>query len=119
MNKTKTGGDAATLGERLRQERKNKGWTQAQLAERADTTQAVIQKIENAKSLRPRKIDAIAHSLGVSPSWLMFGSESDETLDREATAIARAWSKLKEPARSALKEAILQLESDVEANNEA
>ena len=54
------------LGQRMRQRRQEKGWTQEQLAVRAGTNQAVIQKIENGKSLRPRKIDQIAAVLDVS-----------------------------------------------------
>ena len=48
-----------TLGERLRYRRRQMGWTQEQLAVQAGTNQAVIQKIENGKSLRPRKIDEL------------------------------------------------------------
>lgn len=97
-----------TLGQRLRKARKDKGWTQEQLALRADTTQAVIQKIENGKSLRPRKIDKIADVLGVSAAWLQFGTETVDTNDDEAAEVARIWSRLDEPYRSSLKEAILE-----------
>ncbi|MES9926977.1 MAG: helix-turn-helix transcriptional regulator, partial [Candidatus Thiodiazotropha sp. 6PDIVS] len=41
-----------TLGSRLRRKRRERGWTQEELALRAGTNQAVIQKIENGKSLR-------------------------------------------------------------------
>ena len=61
------------IGPRLRQTRLDRGLTQARLAERADTNQAVIQKIENGKSLRPRIIMDIASALDVNPAWLQFG----------------------------------------------
>ncbi|MEJ1422089.1 MAG: helix-turn-helix transcriptional regulator, partial [Candidatus Sedimenticola sp. (ex Thyasira tokunagai)] len=44
----------AEISTRLRETRKAAGLTQVQLAVRAGTIQAVIQKIENGKSLRPR-----------------------------------------------------------------
>lgn len=100
-------GESQTLGERLRRRRRELGLTQEQLAERAGTTQAVIQKIENGKSLRPRKIDRIASALDVKPAWLMFGSDRFDALDREAMQIAEAWGRLDEAARSELRDRIL------------
>lgn len=106
VNNDKQGPD--TLGKRLRAARKERGWTQEQLAVRADTSQAVIQKIENGKSLRPRKIDKIAEVLEVSPAWLQFGTETENPPDAEALELARVWSGLDEPYRSSLREAILE-----------
>lgn len=101
-----------TLGSRLRRTRKEKGWTQEQLAQKTGTSQAVIQKIENGKSLRPRKIDRIAEVLDVSPAWLQFGTETTgptaDMPDSEALEVARIWSGLDEPYRSTLKEAIME-----------
>ena len=96
-----------SLGERLRSKRREMGMTQEQLAERADTTQAVIQKIENGKSLRPRKIDKIAAALGVKAAWLMFGSDRFDHVDEEAMEIASAWSRLDEGLRNELRAKIL------------
>ena len=96
-----------SLGERLRQKRKEMGWTQEQLAARAGTTQAVIQKIENGKSLRPRKIDKIAAPLGVPPAWLMFGDSSYDDLDSEAIEVLRAWQKLDLESRRSFKQQLL------------
>ena len=101
--------DLGTLGQRMRYKRLDKGWTQEQLAARAGTNQAVIQKIENGKSLRPRKIDQIAEVLGVNPSWLMFGDESSPMLPQDARSIAEAWNKLPEPHRSRIQQEILNL----------
>ena len=98
-----------TLADRLRRARKQRGWSQEYLASRADTSQAVIQKIENGKSLRPRNIERIAKALDVRPAWLMFGVTEVEDLDEEAVQVARAWSRLKEPERSAMKETIRRL----------
>ena len=89
-----------SLGERLRHKRKEMGWTQEQLAARAGTTQAVIQKIENGKSLRPRKIDKIAEPRGGLPAWLMFGDERYDDLDAESMEILGLWKKLDTEARA-------------------
>jgi transcriptional regulator with XRE-family HTH domain len=99
----------ATLATRLRRARKEHNWSQQKLADRAGTTQAVIQKIENGKSLRPRNIVALAEALEVEPSWLMFGASETAELSPEAIAVAKAWSELNEPDRSSLKEQLLQL----------
>ncbi len=96
-----------SLGERLRCRRREKGWTQDQLAAHAGTNQAVIQKIENGRSLRPRKINEIASALEVTPSWLMFGEEPNNSLSTEARTVAEAWSRLPEPFRSRIRAEIL------------
>jgi len=98
---------SGSLGERLRQKRKEMGWTQEQLAARAGTTQAVIQKIENGKSLRPRKIDKIAEPLGVLPAWLMFGDERYDDIDAEAMQILIAWQKLDPESRDQFKRQLM------------
>lgn len=97
------GCDTETIASRCRLARQAKRWTQDELAKQAHTTQAQIQKIENGKSLRPRNLERIAHLLGVSPAWLMFGRSE---VDDEAMQIARMWSRLKEPHRSILRSII-------------
>lgn len=101
--------DLESLGGRLRRRRKELGWTQMYLAEQVGTSQAVIQKIENGKSLRPRILEQIAEALEVKPAWLMFGVEEVGELNEEAIELARAWSRLSEPHRSAMKDAILKI----------
>ncbi len=96
------------LGQRMRFRRQEKGWTQEQLAVRAGTNQAVIQKIENGKSLRPRKIDQIAAVLDVNPAWLMFGDELASPLPAEAMEVAEAWHTLQEPHKSRIRQEIME-----------
>ncbi len=98
-----------TLANRVRKTRRSKSWTQQKLADLAHTTQAVIQKIENGKSLRPRNIVALAKALEVDPSWLMFGASGTESLPLEAIAVAKAWSELPEPQRSSVKDQVMRL----------
>lgn len=101
--------DISTLAGRLRSRRKAFGWTQVQLAESVGTSQAVIQKIENGKSLRPRILEELATALEVSPSWLMFGVEEVGELSGDALELARAWANLPEPHRSAMRDAIFRM----------
>ena len=65
---------AAPLASRVRLKREEKSWTQAELAAKAGTTEAEIEKIENGKNVHPGDIEAIADALDVSPWWLMFGA---------------------------------------------
>ena len=97
------------LGDRLRHRRRQMGWTQEQLAVQAGTNQAVIQKIENGKSLRPRKIDAIATVLEVNPAWLMFGDEKAAALPDEARDLAQTWLDLPSYERERLRNEIYRL----------
>lgn len=97
------------LGARLRKRRRDLGWTQTELADKVGTSQAVIQKIENGKSLRPRILEELAAALGVKPAWLMFGVEEAGELSDDAIELARAWARLKEPHRTAMREAILRI----------
>lgn len=61
------------IGDRVRTMRQARGLTQTQLGDASATNQAVIQKIENGNSLRPRQIMRIAQVLEVNPAWLQFG----------------------------------------------
>ena len=98
-----------TLGERLRYRRRQMGWTQEKLASKSGTNQAVIQKIENGKSLRPRKIDDIAAVLEVSPAWLMFGDDKALPLTDNARELAELWMGLPEQERSLILKQVRQL----------
>lgn len=100
---------AETLASRVRTARRRRGWSQQQLATRANTSQGVIQKIENGNSLRPRIIGAIAEALEVEPAWLVFGARETARLSPEAIAVAKAWSKLPEPERSSVRDSVMRL----------
>lgn len=70
-----------------------------------------MQKIENHKSLRPRILEELADVLGVSPAWLMYGDTGAtcQEVDDEALAVARTWSTLEEPHRSAMRDIIFRI----------
>ena len=112
LNKEGRGSD--TLGARLTDCRVAKGWTQHQLAAQVGTSQAVVQRIETGKCKHPRIIHELAAALDVSPAWLMYGVNVIDGLEEEAIETARAWSKLSEPHRSALREMILAVAAEAD-----
>ena len=85
-----------SLGERMRFRRRELGLTQDELALLSGTNQAVIQKIENGKSLRPRKLDVIADALKITPAWLVYGDEKNTQLNPEAKKVGKLWMRLSE-----------------------
>ena len=64
-----------TLGERVKTERRAKGWSQAELAQRVtkagyQITQGGIAQIERRGETEPKSIVQLAQALGVSVTWL-------------------------------------------------
>lgn len=98
-----------TLAKRLKYVRTKKGLTQEQLAQMAETSQDVIQKIENGKSLRPRNIEKLAKALGTSPAWLQFGIEDIDKLDEESVKIALKLASLTKSQRKIVEATIKTL----------
>jgi len=73
----------STLGERVKAERKAKGWSQAELARRVtragySITQGGIAQIERRGDTEPKSIIQLAQALGVSPNWLQ-STRGDKT----------------------------------------
>lgn len=104
-----------SLGGRMKFQRRLRNLTQEQLGTLAGTSQAVIQKIENGKSLRPRKIDEIAAVLEVHPAWLMFGEDEGAALDRDARRLAAQWMKLSPGDRKAVQDEVERLAAKASA----
>ena len=73
-----------TIGDRIREKRKNKDYTLEQLAEEIGVTKSTVLKYENGSIAIPSdKIEKIAKSLNVSPGYLMGWEEEkkQETQD--------------------------------------
>ena len=66
----------AGIGARVPELRKARGLTQERIGKLARTNQAVIQKIENGWTLRPRMVDGPALTLDVNPAWIQWGNRS-------------------------------------------
>lgn len=76
----------STLGERIRERRKSKGYTLEKLAELADSSKSYIWELENKNPPRPsaEKIAKIASVLGVTLEYLMDPKEQVANATDEA-----------------------------------
>ena len=68
----------STLGERVKTDRRSKGWTQVELAQRVTRagyrmSQGGIAQIERRGETEPKSIVQLAQALGVSVTWLQSG----------------------------------------------
>lgn len=86
-----------TYGERLRDARKKKGYSQAVLAKLVGCTQPTIFSIENGDTQSTGLTVILAKVLGVSPFWLEYGSpprelrlQSLDSVTQEAIGIFEA-----------------------------
>ncbi len=66
-------GRSMNLGGRIKAERKAKGWTQQQFADRTTAEQQAIQATEARDSKKSDHVQSIADALGISVSWLLTG----------------------------------------------
>lgn len=64
---------AMDIGERVRQERRKRKWSQEELARRANVTQGLISQIENGGYSSSRYLPQLAAALEVSSDWLATG----------------------------------------------
>ncbi len=65
------------LSERLIYIRKKYNLTQAELAEKAGTTQQAIQQAEKGKARQPRYLHKLSQVLDIPVDWLIFGEEQE------------------------------------------
>lgn len=63
------------LSDRLKYLRAHYNLSQAELAEKAGTTQQAIQQAEKGKARQPRYLHKLAKNLDISVDWLIFGEE--------------------------------------------
>ncbi len=64
-----------SLGMRVKAQRNKKGWSQSDLAKRAQVSQGAISQLENGTSENTRHLSAIAKALGVTTEYLTDGKE--------------------------------------------
>lgn len=64
-----------SLGMRVKAQRNKKGWSQSDLAKRAQVSQGAISQLENGTSENTRHLSAIAKALGVATEYLTDGKE--------------------------------------------
>ena len=72
-----------TVGDRVREARKEAGLTQAALARAAKVTRSAVSQIESGliKKLSAENLFPYAKALGVSPLWLMTGQQPKRPID--------------------------------------
>ena len=96
---------ALGLGERLRIERKRRGWTLQELAAKVELSPASLSAIENDKAvLDLERLVALAQALGVSPHVVLPGSSSSHYLITPRAALDERRSaplKVIDPSRGA------------------
>ena len=95
--------DVKATGERIRNLRKAKGWTQTDLGNRIGVQNSAIAKYENGRvpNLKRSIIKALAKALDVSPSYLLGLDEEPEYL--------QAYRHMLEPAEDPARTKLLQI----------
>lgn len=68
------------LSERLKYIRAHYGLSQADLADKAGTTQQAIQQAEKGKARQPRYLHKLAQELDISVEWMVFGEAEKNIL---------------------------------------
>jgi len=99
---------ATPLGKKIRQLRKEKGYTLEKLAELTDSSKSYIWELENKEPPRPSadKVAKIASVLGVTADYLMSKSQkppSDTVLDQ---AFFRDYQDLDETTKERIRELV-------------
>lgn len=81
-----------SMGNRIKELRKNKGLTQEELGTIIGVKKAAIQKYENGdvENLKRTRIKTLAETFGVTPSFLMYGEEKPLTTTQHIRASTTA-----------------------------
>ena len=86
--------EPSTLGERFKQARKQLRLTRRQVAERANTSEQQIVKVEEGKSKMPRNLDRLATVVKRTPMQLLYGAIKDDYLDPDLMDLFTGISRL-------------------------
>lgn len=65
--------EAMNIGDRVRSERKDKNWSQEELARRSGVTQGLISQLEKGTNKGSSFLNAVARALEVEADWLENG----------------------------------------------
>lgn len=74
---------ALRIGTEVRNARKSKGWTNAQLADAAGVAPNTVSAIENGKNVRPGNLRAVLDALGIEPTTAGASYSDDVELIRD------------------------------------
>lgn len=78
-----------TLAQRLRETRKEKGYSQTELASEIGASQGAIHQIEKGITKKSHRIPAIANVLGVTSSWLEYGEGIKDSKSAQLTEMQK------------------------------
>ena len=98
----------ATLGEKIRELRKKKGYTLEKLAELSDSSKSYIWELENKSPPRSsaEKIAKIASVLGVTSEYLVDEDESTSVNDAADRAFFRKYQKMKPTTKERIRKMV-------------
>jgi transcriptional regulator with XRE-family HTH domain len=100
-----------TVGERIRQVRETRGWTQDRLAEDAKVSRGFLSEVENkGKNISLDLLLRIATALGASVAYLATG-EGSEPGERKPVVIPHELSEAAEQVKLSFQETIELLEA--------
>jgi len=100
-----------TVGERIKQVREARGWTQDRLAEEAKISRGFLSEVENKnKNISLELLLRVATALGASVAYLAAG-EGSQPGERKPVVIPRELSEAAEQLRLSFQETIEVLEA--------
>lgn len=99
---------ATRLGDKIRQLRKEKGYTLEKLAELTESSKSYIWELENKNPPRPsaEKITKIAEILGVTTEYLIDKQEVTPTKDVLDEAFFRKYQRMDEGTKAKLRKLV-------------
>lgn len=101
----------ATVGERIREVREARGWTQEKLADAAQISKGFLSEVENrGKNLSLGVLLRIATAIGASVEYLATG-EGEEAREREPVVIPRELAKAAEELHLSYKDTVQLLDA--------
>lgn len=111
FQKSTAEGSMATVGERIKAVREERGWTQEKLADEAKISKGFLSEVENkGKNLGLEILLRIATALGASIEYLATGS-GPEAVAREPVVIPRELSKAAEDLQLSYQETLELLDA--------
>lgn len=109
------------MGERIKELRTAKGYTQEELGKMLGVKKAAIQKYENGdvENIKRSKIKLLADALGVTPPYIMWGNAERDRFSgtRKDDRLVTLWRKLP-PEKQQKMLSIIELELEECATNE-
>lgn len=103
----------ASLGEKLRKHRQEKGYSLDKLAEITDSSKSYLWELENRDTRKPsaEKLALIATALDTTVEYLLAGDGVKEE-DAEDIAFFRKYKKMDAPAKERLRRILDALDDD-------